>query len=98
MCYWCHSPVSQGAKKKAVGPDKMYPFQHLLSREKGFIRQRVQKEWEEEWNTPKKGGNFRRVDMALPLIHTQQTYVSLPRNRAYVLMQLRNRPLMAANT
>ncbi|EED12009.1 conserved hypothetical protein [Talaromyces stipitatus ATCC 10500] len=30
--------------KEAMGPEKEHPFQHLLSREKGFIRNRIQKE------------------------------------------------------
>ena len=32
------------------------PFQHLLSREKGFIRNRIQKQWENEWNSGKTNG------------------------------------------
>jgi ribonuclease HI len=48
--------------KEAVGPDKRHPFRHLLSREKGYIRKRVQKEWEQEWKISKKGGHPRRVD------------------------------------
>lgn len=70
----CDDPGNSTADhlaKKAVGPDKVHPFQHLLSQEKGFIRQRVQKGWEQEWNNPKNRGNFRRVDITLPLIRTR---------------------------
>jgi hypothetical protein len=30
--------------REVVGPKKMHPFQHLLSREKGFIHRRIQEE------------------------------------------------------
>ncbi|KAF7164513.1 hypothetical protein CNMCM6106_001031 [Aspergillus hiratsukae] len=88
----CDDPGNDTADrlaKEAVGPDKGHPFQHLLSREKGFICRKIQKEWEQEWKTSKKGGHLRRIDTALPSIHTRRMYGSLPRNRAYLLTQLR---------
>jgi hypothetical protein len=75
--------------KEAVGPDKMHPFQHLLSREKGYIRRKIQKEWEQEWKTSKKGGHLCQIDATLPSIRTRRMYGSLPRRRAYLLTQLR---------
>ncbi|EED11824.1 reverse transcriptase, putative [Talaromyces stipitatus ATCC 10500] len=75
--------------KEAVGLDKEHPFQHLLSREKGFIRNRIQEEWERGWKTSKNGGHLWRIDRNLPAVRTWRMYGSLPRNRAYLLTQLR---------
>jgi ribonuclease HI len=75
--------------KEAVGPDKMHPFQHLLSREKGSIRHKIQEEWEQEWKASKKEGHLRQIDATLPSIRTRRMYGSLPRSRAYLLAQLR---------
>ncbi|KAF7183713.1 hypothetical protein CNMCM7691_004063 [Aspergillus felis] len=47
--------------KEAVGPDKMHPFQHLLSREKGFIRRKIREEWEQEWKASKKAGHLHQI-------------------------------------
>ena len=88
----CSNPSNKAADqlaKKAVSPNKKHPFQHLLSREKGFIRHRIQKQWENEWRTSPKGGHLRRIDKNLPSIHTRRLYGPLPRNRAYLLTQLR---------
>ena len=88
----CGDPGNEAADrlaKEAVGPDKKHPVQHLLSREKGFIRKRIQKQWESEWKTSPKGGHLRRIDKNLPSIHTRRLYGSLPRNQAYLLIQLR---------
>jgi hypothetical protein len=75
--------------KEAVCLDKLHPFQHLLSREKGYIRRKIQKEWEQEWKTSKKGGHLCQIDATLPSIRTRRMYGSLPRSRAYLLTQLR---------
>lgn len=75
--------------REGVGPDKKHPFQHLLSREKGFIRKRIQKQWENECKTSPKGGHLRRIDKNLPSIHIRRLYGSLPWNQAYLLIQLR---------
>jgi hypothetical protein len=40
--------------EETVGPDNKHPLRHLLSREKGFICNRIQKEWEHEWKSSKK--------------------------------------------
>ena len=88
----CGDPGNETADrlaKETVGPNKKHPFQHLLSREKGFIRNRIQKQWENEWKTSPKGGHLRRIDKNLPSIHSRRLYGSLPRNRAYLLTQLR---------
>src|SRR5699024_6686248 len=88
----CGDPGNEAADRlarEAVGPNKKHPFQHLLSREKGFIRNRIQKQWENEWRTSPKGGHLRRIDKNLPSIHTRRLYGPLPRNRAYLLIQLR---------
>jgi hypothetical protein len=67
----------------------MHPFQYLLSREKGFIRKKILNEWKEEWTKSTKGGHLRQIDKTLPSIRTRRIYGSLPRNRAYLLTQLR---------
>ena len=88
----CGDPGNKAADqlaKEAVSPNKKHPFQHLLSREKGFIRHRIQKQWENKWRTSPKGGHLRRIDKNLPSIHTRRLYGPLPRNRAYLLTQLR---------
>ncbi|KAF4228839.1 hypothetical protein CNMCM8980_000121 [Aspergillus fumigatiaffinis] len=88
----CGDPGNDEADRlarEAVGPRKMHPFQHLLSREKGFIRKRILNEWKEEWTKSTKGGHLHRIDKTLPSIRTRRLYGSLPRNRAYLLTQLR---------
>jgi ribonuclease HI len=88
----CGNPGNEAADqlaKEAVGLDKEHPFLHLLSREKGFIRNKIQSEWKQEWKTSKKGSHLRRIDKDLPSIRTRRMYGSLPRNRAYLLTQLR---------
>jgi ribonuclease HI len=88
----CNDPGNDTADrlaKEAVGPDKLHPFQHLLSREKGYIRRKIREEWGQEWKTSKKGGHLRQIDATLPSIRTRRMYGSLPRSRAYLLTQLR---------
>ena len=55
-----HTSCKRG--ENPLGPEKDGPFQHFLSREKGFIRNRIQKEWEQEWKTLEKGRNLCRRD------------------------------------
>ncbi|KAL3246539.1 hypothetical protein ABHI18_012698 [Aspergillus niger] len=53
----CGDPRNETADrlaKEAVGAEKKHPFQHLLSREKAFIRNKIKNEWEQEWKTSKK--------------------------------------------
>ncbi|KAK9594981.1 hypothetical protein V6Z93_010714 [Aspergillus fumigatus] len=88
----CDDPGNDTADrlaKEAVGPDKLHPFQHLLSREKGYIRRKIREEWGQEWRASKKGGHLRQIDATLPSIRTRRMYGSLPRSRAYILTQLR---------
>ncbi|GAA92634.1 hypothetical protein AKAW_10748 [Aspergillus luchuensis IFO 4308] len=88
----CGNPGNETADrlaKEAVGAEKKHPFQHLLSREKAFIRNTIKSEWEQEWKTSKNGGHLRRMNRALPACRTRRLYGSLPRNRAYLLAQLR---------
>jgi ribonuclease HI len=65
--------------KEAVGPDKMHPFQHLLSREKRYIRRKIRVEWEQEWKASKKGEHLRQIDATLPSIRARWMYGLLPR-------------------
>lgn len=88
----CDDPGNDKADRlarEAVGPRKMHPFQHLLSRERGFIRKKILSEWKKEWTESTKGGHLRLIDQTLPAIRTRRLYGSLPRNRAYLLIQLR---------
>jgi ribonuclease HI len=88
----CDDPGNDAADclaKTAVGPDKTHPFCRPVSCEKTAIRRQILKEWEDEWKTSRKGAHLRRIDGKLPAIHTRRLYQSLPRNRAYLLAQLR---------
>ncbi|KAL3251134.1 hypothetical protein ABHI18_010810, partial [Aspergillus niger] len=53
--------------------------------EKAFIRNKIKKEWEQEWKTSKNGGHLRRMDGPLPAYRICRLYGSLTRNRAYLL-------------
>ncbi|EED11752.1 hypothetical protein TSTA_109310 [Talaromyces stipitatus ATCC 10500] len=71
----CDNPGNEAANrlaKEAVSLDKEHPFQHLLSREKGFIRNRIQEDWEQGWRTSKNGGHLRRIDRDLPAVRTRR--------------------------
>ena len=88
----CGDPSNEAADrlaKEAVGPNKKHTFQHLLSKEKGFIRNRIQKQWENEWRTSLKCGHLLRIDKNLPSMPARGLYGPLPRNRAYLLVQPR---------
>ena len=88
----CDNPGNDAADRlarMATGPDKKHPFCRLVSQERASVRRQILEQWEHEWNTTKKGGHLRRIDTKLPSIHTRRLYGSLPRNRAYLLTQLR---------
>jgi ribonuclease HI len=88
----CDDPGNDAADrlaKAAVGPTKTHPFCRPVSREKAAIRRQILKEWEDEWKTSNKGTHLRRIDTKLPAIRSRRLYQSLPRNRAYLLTQLR---------
>ncbi len=65
------------------------PFCRLVSQERTAIRKNMHREWQQEWRTSKKGGHLRRIDAELPASRTRRLYDTLPRNRAYLLTQLR---------
>lgn len=44
---------------------------------------------EQERKSTTKGSHLRRIDSTLPSMHTRSLYGSLPRNRAFLLTQLR---------
>ncbi|KAL2009611.1 hypothetical protein VTN00DRAFT_5418 [Thermoascus crustaceus] len=75
--------------KEAAGPDRQYPFHNLLSRDKGFIRDKTSTESETEWKSLSKGAHLRRLDATLPSVRARRLYSSLPRSRTYLLTQLR---------
>jgi hypothetical protein len=88
----CDDPGNNAADrltKGAVGLHPSHQFRNLLWRERGTIRDKIITEWETEWKGSSKGGHLRRIDSGLPSIHTRHLYGSLPRNRAYLLTQLR---------
>eukprot|EP00136_Aspergillus_niger_P005212 XP_001395701.2 reverse transcriptase [Aspergillus niger CBS 513.88] len=88
----CGNPGNEAADRLAkatVGGEKRHPFRHLLSREKRYIRRNISDEWHQEWRASRNGGHLRRIDRALPANRTRRLYGSLPRNRAYLLTQLR---------
>jgi hypothetical protein len=70
-------------------PRKTHPFRPLLTRKKAFIRSKITAQWEQEWKSTPKGSHLRRIVNILPAIYTRRLYGSLPRNRSYLLTQLR---------
>lgn len=44
---------------------------------------------EQEWKVSTKGAHLRKIDGELPARYTRKLYGNLPRNRAYLLTQLR---------
>lgn len=77
------SPCSPWAQTKCI------PFSTFSHERKDSSGIRSPKEWEREWKASKKGEHLRRIDTTLPSVHTRWMYGSLPRNRAYLLTQLR---------
>jgi hypothetical protein len=67
----------------------VHPFCCLLSRERAHIRQGIHAQWKNEWNGSSTGAHLRQIDDTLPAKYTRWLYGSLPRNRAYLLTQLR---------
>ncbi|CRL30010.1 unnamed protein product [Penicillium camemberti] len=67
----------------------VHPFCSLLPRERAHIRQGIHAQWKKEWNESSTGAHLRQIDDTLPAQYTRRLYGSLPRNRAYLLTQLR---------
>lgn len=88
----CDNPgndVADRLAKNAASPGKTHPFRPLLTRERTLIRRNIYAQSEQEWKSSTKGGPLRKVDNALPASYTRRLYGNLPRNRAYLLTQLR---------
>jgi ribonuclease HI len=88
----CNDPGNDAADrlaKEAADLNGQHQFQNLVSREKEFIRRGILAEWENEWKASNKGSHLRRIDKELPSIRARRLYDCLPRNRAYLLTQLR---------
>ena len=88
----CEEPGNDTADqlaREAAVPGKTHPFDPLLSREKAFIRRGIYAQWGKEWKESRTGGHLRSVDHSLPAKYTRRLYGPLPRNRAYLLTQLR---------
>ncbi|KAJ5135375.1 uncharacterized protein N7515_004653 [Penicillium bovifimosum] len=68
---------------------KTNPFRPSLSRENAFVRSNIYAQWGQEWNSSAKGAHLRKMDGGLPARYTRKLYGNLPRNRAYLLTQLR---------
>ncbi|KAJ6016452.1 reverse transcriptase [Penicillium herquei] len=75
--------------KEAARPGKTHHFRPLLSRENAFVRSKIQDQWSQEWKESTKGAHLRKIDDSLPARYTRKLYGNLPRNRAYLLTQLR---------
>jgi ribonuclease HI len=89
----CDNPgndSADGLAKNAASPGKTHPFRPLLTRERALIRRNIYAQWEQEWKSSTKGGHLRKVDNTLPASRTRRLYGNLPRDRAYLLMQLRS--------
>jgi ribonuclease HI len=88
----CENPGNDAADrlaKEAAQPGKTHPFRPLLSRENAFVRRKIYTQWGQEWKTSTKGAHLRKIDSGLPARYTRKLYGNLPRNRAYLLTQLR---------
>jgi ribonuclease HI len=88
----CDNPGNDAADrlaKNAASPGKTHPFRPLLTRERAYFRRNIYAQWEQEWKSSTKGGHLRKVDNTLPARYTRRLYGNLPRNRAYLLTQLR---------
>lgn len=88
----CAAPGNDSADrlaKEAAIPGKTHTFCPLLSREKSFVRNNIHAQWEKEWKEAGEGSHLRTIDNALPAKYTRRLYGPLPRNRAYLLSQLR---------
>jgi hypothetical protein len=89
----CNNPgndIADQLAKEAISSNQTHSFQYLVKREKRFYQDRIITEWENEWKALTKGRHLRQIDTKLPSKHTRQLYDSLPRNRAYLLTQLRS--------
>jgi ribonuclease HI len=75
--------------KAAVGSDESHRFHHLASRLRRSNEEKIITEWENAWKSSEKGGHLRKIDTMLPSPRTRRLYDVLPRNRSYLLMQLR---------
>lgn len=88
----CDNPGNDAADrlaKAAAHPGQTHSFRPLLAREMALIRDNIQAQWEQEWRSSIKGDHLRKIDNNLPANYTRKLYGSLPRNRAYLLTQLR---------
>jgi ribonuclease HI len=88
----CNNPGNDAADrlaKDAASPGKTHSFRPLLSRESARLRVGILSQWEQEWRSSSKGSHLRKIDGTLPATYTRRLYGSLPRNRAYLLTQLR---------
>jgi ribonuclease HI len=88
----CDNPGNDAADrlaKNAACPGKTHPFRPLLTRERALIRRNIYAQWEQEWKLSSKGGHLRKVDETLPATYIRRLYGNPPRNRAYLLTQLR---------
>jgi hypothetical protein len=61
----------------------------MRSRKNARLRVNILSQWEQEWRSSSKGSHLRKIDGTLPATYTRTLYGNLPRNRAYLLTQLR---------
>ncbi|CEJ62503.1 hypothetical protein PMG11_11000 [Penicillium brasilianum] len=88
----CNKPGNDAADrlaKDAAYPGKSHSFRPLLPRENAHLHVNILSQWEQEWRSSSKGSHLRKIDGTLPATYTRKLYGSLPRNRAYLLTQLR---------
>jgi ribonuclease HI len=88
-CEISGNDIADRLAKEAAVPGKSHPFSPLISRERACIRQGIHAQWEREWKESKTGSHLRQIDNTLPAKYTRRLYGTLPRNRAYLLTQLR---------
>jgi ribonuclease HI len=88
----CDNPGNDAADrlaKAAAHPGQTHSFRPLLTRETALFRDKIYAQWKHEWSTSTKGDHLQKIDSTLPAKYTRKLYGSLPRNRTYLLTQLR---------
>ena len=76
-------------QRRRIARAKPTPSALCSSRKSALIRGNILAQWEQEWKSSTKGGHLRKIDSTLPATYTRKLYGNLPRNRAYLLTQLR---------
>ena len=75
--------------KAAVERPREHHFAPLFSAHRQRVKELIQKQWQEEWNSSTKGGQLRILDPKLPGKHACKMYYKRSRREANLLAQIR---------